>query len=103
FAAFRYEDTLIQCDLTGREVRRYLVQINARSVAFIPRSDSVLVGCSDGRLVRVDPSGENYEVCELRTPQQVFSVAFSPTGDRLSISSGARPGAIVRVWSWTPQ
>jgi len=103
FAAFRYEDTLIQCDLTGREVRRYLVQINARSVAFIPRSDSVLVGCSDGRLVRVDPSGENYEVCELRTPRAVWSVEFSPTGDRLSISGVTRPGAIVQVWSWTPQ
>src|SRR6185295_14284177 len=103
FASVRNNRTLILCDLNGGGVRLHSVQINAIAVAFIPRSDSVLVGCSDGRLVRVDPSGENYEVCELRTPRAVWSVEFSPTGDRLSISGVPRPGAIVQVWSWTPQ
>src|SRR6185295_7370936 len=103
FAAVRYYDDLILCDLMGLEVRRHSIQSDALSVAFMPRSDSVLIGFSGGKVVRVDPSGEEYELSELRTPGGVWSVAFSPKGDQLAVSSWTSPSAIVRVWSWTAQ
>ena len=101
FAAVSDEGAVILGDLTGRDVRHCSIQDSAVSVAFIPKSDSVLIGCTDGRLVRVDPFGERYELGELRTNQRVWSVAFSPIGDRVSISSWASPGATLLVWSWS--
>ena len=96
-------DGLILLDLTGREVRHHSIQSNTYSVAFVPGSDSVLIGGSDGQVVRVDPSGEKYELRQLRMPGEVWSVALSPLGDQLAISSAISPGASLRVWSWSAQ
>lgn len=100
FAAATDLGNLIMGDLTGGAVQYQAVEIEAISVAFVPQSDAVLVGCKDSRVVRVDASGAVEDVEPLRMPNEVWAVAFSPRGDRLAVMNGSRAGAILRVWSW---
>jgi len=69
-------------------------------VAFLPGRRSVLAGLDDGRVVRVEPGGSVVEVEALRMPGGVWSLSFSPGGDRVAVGCYARPGALLRVWEW---
>jgi len=92
---------LILGDLTGHKA--WHIQIDANSVAFVPKSNSLLVGCMSGKVVRVDTSGAVEEIGTLRMPNQVWGVSFSPQGDRLAVSGWTSPGSLLRTVIWGDQ
>jgi len=81
-------------------VRHVATPSECTCVAFLPGRRSVFAGPSDGRVVRVEPGGSVVEVEGLRMPGSVYSLAFSPGGDRLAVGCRTGPGAVLRVWEW---
>lgn len=100
FAAAKDFRALILGDLTGRGVRYLSVDMAAISVTFGPESDSVLVGCEGGEVVKVDASGAFEEVEGLRMPNQIWEVSISPRGDRVAVSGWTSPGSLLRIFTW---
>ncbi len=99
FAAAKIRGDLILGELTGREVRHQAVKVKAIAAAFVPESDSVLVGCRGGEVVRVNASGGVEDVEALKISTFTSGVTFSPRGDRLAVTGGPSSVAILRVWS----
>jgi WD40 repeat protein len=103
FAAVKQGTALVLGDLTSQEVRHQSVKLEACSIAFIPESEAVLVGCESGAVVRVNASGATEDVELLRMPDQVWSATFSPSGDRVAIMNASTSGANLKIWSWDSQ
>ena len=69
-------------------------------VKFVPGSFTVLTGDSLGHIRRVDQDGSAF-IEKIRTPYQVWSISFSPLGNRVAVSSYlGNSGARLRIHKW---
>jgi len=104
FAAAEYEEGLVLGKLTGKGVRYQSVEMmGAISVAFIPESDSVLVGCNDGQVALVDASGSFENVDTLELSGSIYAITFSLRGDRVAVTAGSSSQAFLSIWAWDSQ
>src|SRR5262249_47294725 len=78
------------------------IQGTAKRVAFVPASNNLLVGCRHGVVLEMGVDGMMRERPELQMPNNVWSIAFSPHGDRLALAGWTDPGALLRIWAWGP-
>jgi tetratricopeptide (TPR) repeat protein len=99
FAAATYYGALVLGTLTDA-ARYQRVEMRAISVAFMPESESVLVGCEGGQVMRVDALGAQEELEALKMPNEVWEIAFSPRGDRVAIAGWTSPGSLLRIFAW---
>jgi tetratricopeptide (TPR) repeat protein len=99
FAAVNHYGALVLGNLTD-QARYKRVEMSASSVTFMPESESVLVGCKGGEVMRVDALGAHEEVEALKMPNEVWEIAFSPRGDRVAIAGWTEPGSLLRIFAW---
>jgi hypothetical protein len=84
------------------ETRIVKTQARAHRVAFVPASENLLIGCWGGSVLEMGGDGMMRERPELRMPDNVWSIAFSSRGDRVAVASWTNPGALLRIWAWSP-
>ena len=85
----------------GIRLERWQLPANTLCTRFLPASHALVAGLAGGEVSLIEKNGDLGPVASLRLPISVWSISFSPEGDRVAVAGGfPNPGTLLKVSSW---